>query len=148
MKRAGLGCGPGCLPPGLELRMLVCDPESASFSLSARFFAIISWFSVVSSARPVKSHAHRLAKMAKQPLETGAHLDIWPFPSKTSIIFCSGKRQPGGSFPVQKLPCLFTHLCHCPHRCHLVCDLSGPQLAPPDSRPPGAGRRVAVSAAR
>lgn len=140
--------GQGVSHRGLELRMLVCDPKSLSFSPSAHFFAIISWFRVVSSARPAKTHAHRLAKMAKQPLEMGARLDIWSFPSKSSIAFCSGKRQRAGAFLRRNSPVPLTHLRRCPHRCHLVCDLSGPQLAPPDSRPPGAGRRVAVSAAR
>lgn len=44
--------------------------ESVSFSPSARFFASVSWFRVVSSARPAQSQSHCLAKIKTHPQGT------------------------------------------------------------------------------
>lgn len=108
MKRAGLGCEPGCLPPGLELRMLVCDPESASFSLSARFLP--SFLGSVLSHLP-DLRSHMLTVWLRWQSSPWKQVLTWTSgPSfQSSIIFCSGKRQLGGNFPVQKLPCSRSH---------------------------------------
>lgn len=80
------------------------------------------------------------------PKEARAHSDVWSFPFP-SWVALAGRIQTV-AFPWIYCPALFTRLCRCPHRCDLVCHLPGPELTPPDGRPPGAGRRVAVPAAR
>lgn len=62
------------------------------------------------------------------------------FPSTQRRISLSASRIQAVTFLWINSPVFFTRLCHCPRRCHLVCDLSGPELTPPDGRPPRAGR--------
>lgn len=97
---------------------------------------------------PNLPQSHCLAKLPRRPQGSKSSLGrlVLPFPAAAWVAL-AGRIQ-AVAFPWIHCPALFTGLCHCPHRCDLVCHLPGPELTPPDGRPPGAGRRVAVPAAR
>lgn len=135
---------------GAEKAWFAMGPTSLSlqFSSSVHFFVSQHVFClhVVSPA----DHSCRvcLAKIMTHSKGHKRSLGYLVLPFQAASYFIIASRIQAAGFLWIKSPVFFTHLRHCLCRCDLVCDLSGPELPPPDGCPLGAGRRVAVPIAR
>lgn len=115
--------------------------SSVDFFVSQHFFCL----HVVSPARPANhSFSVCLAKSMKHSKGNKRSLGYLVLTFQAASCFIIASRIQAAGFIWIKSPVSFTHLHHCLCRCDLVCDLSGPELPPPDGCPPGAGRWVAV----
>lgn len=126
----------------LGLRMLGLQFDQPLSFLSARQFSPCSAFLLPPCflpRTPATSQPHScLTKTAHHP-ERRKRL-TWtpplPFPAVPCLAIAS--RIQAATFIWINSPFSFLHLCRCPHRCDLVCHLSGPELTAPDGCPPGA----------
>lgn len=111
--------------------------SSVDFFVSQHFFCL----HVVSPARPANhSFSVCLAKSMKHSKGNKRSLGYLVLTFQAALCFIIASRIQAAGFIWIKSPVSFTHLHHCLCRCDLVCDLSGPELPPPDGCPPGAGR--------
>ena len=135
------GAGWGASRQGLEPRMLVCDPASLSPSPPLLTSLPVFLGSMLSHLPDLPNHNLTvLLRIKKHPQGNKSSRGHPVLPFQAAAYFVLANSSQAVPFLWRNSPVFFTYLCCCPHRCHLVCDLSGPQLTPPDGCPPGAGR--------